>query len=198
MSTIEPSLNRRDFLGVTAALGFTRASPSPATADGQGARGEDRPNRDASLDDNIYTRLLGIRPHLGAHEHISRLGGGRMSRDVLNAMAEANDYFVDMRELNAAAGRRVAELFGAEAAMITAGGFSGMILGAAACLTGTDRRGPLRCRTPRGSGVNVSFRPRRSSITIAPIEPPARPLSTPTRKPTSRRAWARALRSSRS
>ena len=43
-----------------------------------------------------------------------------------------------MHELNDAAGRRVAELLGAPAAMVTAGGFSAMILGAAACLTGTD------------------------------------------------------------
>lgn len=104
-------------------------APQPAVA---------APNSDASLEDNVYTRLLGVRPHLGAHEHISQLGGGRMSREVLQAMAEANEFFVDMRELNAAAGRRAAELLGADAALITAGGFSGMILGAAACLTGTD------------------------------------------------------------
>jgi L-seryl-tRNA(Ser) seleniumtransferase len=56
----------------------------------------------------------------------------------MEAMLEANDYFVDMHELNAAAGKRVAELMGAEAAIVTSGGFSGMLLGAAACLTGTD------------------------------------------------------------
>ncbi len=138
MSTIDSALNRRDFLTASAALGCTfgntRAMPPSRLAPDVA----EQPNSDASLADNIYTRLLGVRPHLGAHEHISRLGGGRMSRDVLNAMAEANEYFVDMRELNAAAGRRAAELLGAEAAMITAGGFSGMILGAAACLTGTD------------------------------------------------------------
>ena len=147
-----PPLNRRAFLGTAAAAGL-------AMADGDGKSGAQsrRPpapggvapaastgavpgaaNTAASLADNVYTRLLGVRPHLGAHEHISRLGGGRMSREVLAAMAEANEYFVDMRELNAAAGRRAAELLGAESAMITAGGFSGMILGAAACLTGTD------------------------------------------------------------
>jgi seryl-tRNA(Sec) selenium transferase len=95
-------------------------------------------NTEASLRDNVYTRLLGVRPHLGAHEHISRLGGGRMAPDVVRAMAEANDYFVDMHELNVAAGKRAAQLLGAEAAHITAGGFSGLILGAAACLTGSD------------------------------------------------------------
>jgi L-seryl-tRNA(Ser) seleniumtransferase len=98
----------------------------------------DPPNTRQSLDDNIYTRLLGVRPHLGAHEHVSRVGGNRMSREVMAAMLEANDFFVDMNELNTAAGIRAAELLGAEAAAITAGAFSAMILGAAACLTGTD------------------------------------------------------------
>jgi L-seryl-tRNA(Ser) seleniumtransferase len=87
---------------------------------------------------NIYTRLLGVRPHLPAHEHISRLGGSRMPLEVVKAMAEANEYFIDMDELTKAAGRRAAEVMGAEAALITSGAFSAMILGAAGCLTGTD------------------------------------------------------------
>lgn len=87
--------------------------------------------------DNIYTRLLGVRPHLPAHEHVSRLGGGRMAPEVIEAMAEANDFFVDMHELGRAAGERIAEIMGAEAALVTSGGFSAMVLGAAGCLTGT-------------------------------------------------------------
>jgi L-seryl-tRNA(Ser) seleniumtransferase len=111
-------------------------SPPPSAAEGTFGGG---PNTKTSLENNIYTRLLGIRPHLGAHEHITTLGGCRMPPEIMQAMVEANDYFVDMHELTAAAGQRVAELMGAEAALITAGGFSGMLLGAAACLTGTDR-----------------------------------------------------------
>jgi L-seryl-tRNA(Ser) seleniumtransferase len=56
----------------------------------------------------------------------------------MEAMIEANDYFVDMHELTEAAGKRVADAMGAEAALVTAGAFSAMILGAAACLTGND------------------------------------------------------------
>jgi L-seryl-tRNA(Ser) seleniumtransferase len=96
------------------------------------------PGARSTLEDNVYTRLLGVRPHLPAHDHISRLGGGRMSADVQAAMAEANEYFVDLHELLDAAGRKIATLLGAEAAMVSSGGFSAMILGAAACLTGTD------------------------------------------------------------
>jgi L-seryl-tRNA(Ser) seleniumtransferase len=140
-------LNRREFLGAaaTASLALNGVGePDASAAPGRAAptrtelANAEVANTEPSLENNVYTRLLGVRPHLGAHEHISRLGGGRMSREVLDAMAEANEYFVDMRELNAAAGRRAAELLGAEAALVTAGGFSGLILGAAACLTGTD------------------------------------------------------------
>ena len=137
MTTARPECTRREFLataagapaGLAAFAAFSTIEARPAVA---------APAAPPSLDDNVYTRLLGVRPHLGAHEHISRLGGGRMPPEVLQAMTEANEYFVDMHELNAAAGRRAAELLGAEAALVTAGGFSGLILGAAACLTGTD------------------------------------------------------------
>jgi L-seryl-tRNA(Ser) seleniumtransferase len=81
-------------------------SPPPSAAEGTFGGG---PNTKTSLENNIYTRLLGIRPHLGAHEHITTLGGCRMPPEIMQAMVEANDYFVDMHE------------------------------GAAACLTGTDR-----------------------------------------------------------
>ena len=93
---------------------------------------------DAALRDNIYTRLLGVRPHIGAHEHVSRFGGSRMSQEVMQAMVEANDFFVDMHELTKAAGKHIADVMGAEDAIVTSGGFSAMLLGAAACLTGTD------------------------------------------------------------
>jgi len=156
MTESHSSLNRREFIGTAAVAGFaigggaeppTAALAAPATPSAPFApsapsappRPPGAANTAGSLADNVYTRLLNVRPHLGAHEHISRLGGGRMSREVLDAMAEANEFFVDMRELNEAAGRRAAELLGAEAAIITAGGFSGMILGAAACVTGTDQ-----------------------------------------------------------
>jgi L-seryl-tRNA(Ser) seleniumtransferase len=89
--------------------------------------------------DCVYTRLFGVRPHLAGHEHTTFVGGSRMPPEVLRAMEEANEYFVDMNELIAAAGRRIAEVTGAEAGLVTCGSFSALILGAAACLTGTDK-----------------------------------------------------------
>lgn len=132
MSDHPGALSRRDFIGAA-----TAAVALPSVA-GQPEPAEPRLPPVPDLENNVYTRLLGVRPHLGAHEHISRLGGGRMAPEVLQAMAEANEFFVDIHELTLAAGRRVAALLGAEAALVTAGGFSGLVLGAAACLTGTD------------------------------------------------------------
>jgi len=88
--------------------------------------------------DSIYTRLYGIRPFLSCRSHTTIVGGSRMPEEVMRAMVEANDYFVDMSELNKAAGARIAEVTGAEAGLVTAGSFSAMVLASAACLSGTD------------------------------------------------------------
>ena len=128
--------SRREFLGTSVAasmmgLGSTSRAQEPPIP-------EEVQRLEAAYRDNIYTQLLGVRPHLGAHEHLTRLGGSRMPREVTDAMVEANDYFVDMHELTEAAGKRIAAVMGAEAALVTSGAFSAMILGAAACLTGRD------------------------------------------------------------
>ncbi len=93
----------------------------------------------ATYQNNIYTRMFGVRPVVGAFETLSRYGNSKMSTDVLQAMAEAQEFFVDLDELNRAAGKRIAEVMKAESAMVTSCSFGAMMLGAAACLTGSDR-----------------------------------------------------------
>ena len=93
----------------------------------------------ADLKDNVYTRMLRVRPHIGAHEHLTSMGGARMPSEVVEVMNEANRFFVDMEELHDAAGKRIAEIMGAEDALVTSGAFGAMLVGAAATLTGTDR-----------------------------------------------------------
>ncbi len=89
-------------------------------------------------EESIYSRWLDLRPFLSCQGHNTVIGGSRMPAEVMRAMVEANDYFIDMHALNKAAGDYIAGVMEAEAAVVSAGSFSAMLLGAAACLTGTD------------------------------------------------------------
>lgn len=66
------------------------------------------------------------------------LGGSVLPKEVLAAMAEANECFVDMEELQNEAGKIIANLLGTEDAIVTAGAFSALVLAAAACMTRGD------------------------------------------------------------
>jgi L-seryl-tRNA(Ser) seleniumtransferase len=123
--------SRREFVGSSAVASFLAALGFGGTAGATGLRRR-------GTEESIYTRLLGVRPHLAGHGHTTIYGGSRMPPEVMRAMAEANEEFVDMHQLFDAAGRRVAEVTGAEAGLVTSGSFASLIIGAAACLTGTD------------------------------------------------------------
>ena len=132
-------LSRREFFGATLLGGVAGACASRGSAaPARMLNAEAAAAASQALNDNIYTRMLGLKPHLAAFDHITALGGSRMPGEVMQAMTEANDHFVDMAELTAAAGERLARIVGSEAALVTCGSFSALILGAAACLTGTD------------------------------------------------------------
>ena len=81
---------------------------------------------------------LGVRQVLNACGNRTLLGGNEPSPEVREIMAELDDYYVDMGELIDAASEKVAELLGAEAALITSGASSALAVGAAGFMTGTD------------------------------------------------------------
>jgi L-seryl-tRNA(Ser) seleniumtransferase len=85
----------------------------------------------------IYEQL-GVRPVINAAGNMTLLGGSRLTPKVLEAMAQANRYFADMEELLRRSGAAIAEMLGAEAAMVTPGCAAAMALGSAACMTGSD------------------------------------------------------------
>ena len=68
----------------------------------------------------MYERL-GVRPYINAAGHETRHGGSLMPPEVLAAMQGAAQRHVWLPELQAAAGRRVADVVGAPAALITSG-----------------------------------------------------------------------------
>jgi L-seryl-tRNA(Ser) seleniumtransferase len=86
---------------------------------------------------NPYGRL-GLPRAINCMGAVTFLGGLPLHDDVIEAMRAAARAKVDLNELERAAGRRIAELTGAEAAFITTGAAAGWGLAAAACIAGTD------------------------------------------------------------
>ncbi len=86
---------------------------------------------------SVYARL-GIRPVIHASGTTTRYGGSRMRPETIEAMREAAQALVNIDELNEAAGAAIARMLGAEAALVTAGSTAGLVLQAAACITGDD------------------------------------------------------------
>jgi L-seryl-tRNA(Ser) seleniumtransferase len=86
---------------------------------------------------SVYERL-GVRPVIHGSGTTTRYGGSRLRPEVLDAMREASQALVNIDELNEAAGNAIARILGAEAALVTAGAASGLVLQAAACITGDD------------------------------------------------------------
>ncbi len=81
---------------------------------------------------------LGIKKVINASGNNSRLGSSILSKEVLRAMNEASKIYVNMNELNIRCGEFVAQITGAEAGLVTSGAAGGLLLSAAACVTGTN------------------------------------------------------------
>ena len=86
---------------------------------------------------NVYQRL-GVRTVINAVGTLTTLGGSLMPEAVKQAMVEASGHFVPIHELQAAVGRRLAELTGAEAAFVTAGASAALCLATCAVTAGSD------------------------------------------------------------
>lgn len=86
---------------------------------------------------SIY-REWGLEPIINASGAVTRLGGSPMPRAVLDAFCAAAEDSVPLDELQGAASRIIAEATGAEAGIVTSGASAGLMLGAAAILTGNN------------------------------------------------------------
>lgn len=102
----------------------------------------------------VYYRL-GVRPVLNAAGNLTVFGGSVMPPEVLTAMGEAASTCVDLEALLTAAGRRVAELAGVEAAHVTSGAAAGLALAVAACITGLDEDAAARLPDTTGLGSTI-------------------------------------------
>src|SRR5437588_842829 len=86
---------------------------------------------------NVYSRI-GVRPFINARGTWTYLSGSLELPEVRAAKQEAARHFVDIFELQHAAGKRLSELSGAEAGMVTSGAAGAIASATAACMAGSD------------------------------------------------------------
>jgi L-seryl-tRNA(Ser) seleniumtransferase len=87
-----------------------------------------------------YFAGLGVKPFINAAGTYTMLTASLMPPEVMEAMAYASRHFYRLGEVQDAVGKRIAELLGAEAAMVTSGAAGALTCGTAACLTGDDSK----------------------------------------------------------
>ncbi len=126
----------------------------------------------------IYERL-GIRGVINGVGTVTRLGGSLLPPPVLEAMLEASRSYVSLPELQAACGRRIAELTHNEACYISSGAAAGLVLATAACITGNDPEKMALLPHPERVYGNEEKAPAAG-----------RPHRTWSARPASRRRWS--------
>jgi len=99
---------------------------------------------------DVY-KELGVRPFINAAGTYTALSASIMPPEVRKAMEDAAGRFVSIPELQEAAGRRIASLVGAEAALVTSGCAAALTLGTAAAVAGSSPEAILRI--PDTSGL---------------------------------------------
>jgi L-seryl-tRNA(Ser) seleniumtransferase len=87
--------------------------------------------------DNIYKRL-GVKTVINCRGTWTYLSGSLEWPEVRAAQVEASRHFVNILELQRAAGRKLAELTGAPSGMVTSGAAGAMASATAACIAGSD------------------------------------------------------------
>lgn len=122
--------SRRKFVNAISLVSATAAMSSWATRAHSAVKGLQSQSK-------IYSRL-GIRPLINAAGTYTMLSACTMPREVVAAMEEAAQLHVSIPELHAAVGKKIAELVGAEAALVTSGAACALTLATAACVAGKD------------------------------------------------------------
>jgi D-glucosaminate-6-phosphate ammonia-lyase len=100
--------------------------------------------RDHGPERGAIYRRIGVEPIINGATTMTYLGGSLMPPEVVEAMRQASECYVDLFELQAAVGRRIAELTRNEAAFVTGGASAGLFLSAVVCRTRDASNGIVR------------------------------------------------------
>ena len=85
----------------------------------------------------VYTRI-GARPYINCTALTTMNGGSAQRLEVIEAIHQASHYHVNLDELMAKAGPRIAELLQADAAMVSSGAAGAVTCATLACIAGGD------------------------------------------------------------
>jgi L-seryl-tRNA(Ser) seleniumtransferase len=135
-----PMPDRRRFLQTFSAVPFLGGLASAP------ARAAAAPRRD------LY-KELGVRPFINAAGTYTVLTASLMLPEVVDAIEYASKQFVPLNDLHDAVGRRIAELVGVEAAMVTSGAAAALTVGTAACVAGKNPEWIRRIPDLAGTGM---------------------------------------------
>ena len=95
----------------------------------------------AAVTKRDYFKDLNVGTFINAAGTYTTLTASLMHPEVVNAIEYASKHFVRLTELHDAAGKRIAELIGSEAAMVSSGASGALTCGTAACMTGQNQNG---------------------------------------------------------
>src|SRR5262245_39627627 len=118
--------NRRNFIQTFSSIPFLGAIFSAEAAP--------RDVKPSSSRD--YLKELGVRPFINAAGTFTALTASLMLPEVVEAMNSVSKTFVTLNDLHDAVGKRIAEIVGCEAAMVTSGAAAALTVGTAGILTG--------------------------------------------------------------
>jgi D-glucosaminate-6-phosphate ammonia-lyase len=109
-----------------------------------------------------YFKELNVRPFINGAGTFTVLTASLMWPEVVEALNYASKTFVPLNDLQEAAGKRVAELIGCEAAMITSGAAAALTVGTAACVAGKNPDWIRRIPDLAGTGMKSEVIVQRS------------------------------------
>lgn len=127
-----PKLNRRAFVSSASMLTALAAVPGAARVAAAVATKKTQESM------KVYTDL-GLRPIVNAAGTYTHLGGSLMPDEVVQAMVDAGQHYVPIRDLEKAIGERIAKLTGNEGALVTTGAAGSIFVGTCACIAGDDQ-----------------------------------------------------------
>ncbi len=141
--------SRRDLGRMASLLFFGSAMTSRTASAEQAASRAASASTAVANSSNVY-RALGVRPLINCRGTLTVIGGSIELPEVREAKSLANQQHVQLDELMEAAGKRLAELTGAEWGMVSAGCAAAMSHATAACVAGGNP--DLHVRIPNLAG----------------------------------------------